>query len=127
MACCGFALVAAMAVCGCNGKSGTVTVNGTVVRGGKPIALGPTGALQVTLKPDVGPDQEYMLYGGSCDNSGKFEILEVPPGNYIVGVEILDPDPISDQLGGALSVRAGKIKRLIDGKAPLSIDVAKPE
>ena len=111
---------------GCTGPK-TVTVTGTVLRDGKPIPVGPTGAVDVTLIPDVGPDQEYTTYPGRADAAGKFEILEVPPGKYRVAVAVLDPTPMEDKLGGAYSIENTKIKRDVDGKTPLTIDLARPE
>src|SRR5688572_12052912 len=111
---------------GC-GPPPNVTVTGTVLKDGKPLVVGPTGVLQVTLMPDVGPDEEYTSKIGECDREGKFTITDVPPGKYKVGVEQFDPTPQVDKLNGVFHPGAGKIKREIDGKAPLEIDLAKPE
>ena len=124
------ALVAPLAffllAAGC-GPPRNITVVGTVLRDGKPLALGPTGVVQVTIKPDVGPDQEFTTYVGRCDATGKFEILDVPPGRYVIGIEQLDPTPQNDKLNGALTYGNSKIKRDLDGKAPVTIDLAKSE
>jgi hypothetical protein len=111
---------------GC-GPPANVTATGTVLKDGKPLLLSKTGVVQVTLKPDVPPDKEFTPNVGRSDATGKFEIFEVPPGDYIVGIEILDPDPITDQLSGRLHYNVSKIKRKVDGKTPIQIDLAKPE
>jgi hypothetical protein len=111
---------------GC-GPPPNVTVTGTVLKGGQPIQVGPTGVLQVTLLPDVGPEEEYTSRIGECDRSGNFQIVDVPPGKYKIGVEQFDPTPQTDKLNGAFVAGHGKIKRDLDGKAPLNIDLAKPE
>jgi hypothetical protein len=54
-------------------------------------------------------------------------VLDVPPGDYVVGIRQLDPDPMTDKLGDRLSYNNSKIKRKIDGKTPISIDLAKPQ
>jgi hypothetical protein len=110
---------------GC-GPPRNITVVGSVVRDGKPLALSSTGVVQVTIKPDVGPDQEFTTYVGRCDAAGKFEIQDVPPGRYVFGIEQLDPTPQNDKLNGALTYGNSKIKRDLDGKAPVAIDLAKP-
>ncbi len=114
-------------VCGC-GPAPNVTVMGTVLRDNKPIPVSKSGNIMVTLKPDVPEDGQFTTKVGYCDPAnGQFEIPDVPPGDYIVGIEQWDPDPMSDKLQGKFSYGNSKIKRQIDGKAPLTIDLAKPE
>jgi len=113
-------------VAGC-GPPPNVTVTGTILKGGQPIQVSPTGVLQVTLRPDVGEDEEYTSKIGECDRAGSFRITDVPPGKYKVGIEQFDPTPQIDKLNGAFHPGSSKIKRDIDGKVPLSIDLAKPE
>jgi hypothetical protein len=110
---------------GCN-RNRNVTVIGTVLRSGQPIPLSRTGVLQITLMPDVGPDEQYTTYVGRCDETGKFEILDVPPGRYRIGIEQLDPTPQTDKLNSAFSYGNSKFVRQIDGKSPINIDLAKP-
>ena len=120
-------LATAVVLSGC-GKKPNVTVKGTILRDGKPIAVSKTGVLQVTLRPDVGEGQQYTPKLGECDRAtGEFVIPDVPPGKYKVGVEQFDPSPQFDKLNYAFSADKGKFIREIDGKAPLTIDVAKPE
>src|SRR5689334_2392584 len=108
--------------CGKGGKA--VTVTGTVLRSGQPLALSPTGIVEVTLEPDLPPDKAFSPRLGECDKTtGKFEIREVPPGKYKVGVQQLDPNPTIDKLNGAFAARAGKFLREVDGKTPLTIDL----
>ena len=123
------ALVGCLAVVlllvGCNQRR-NVTATGTVLRDGKPIALSPTGVIQVTLMPDIPPGEQYSTYVGRCDATGKFEVLEVPPGRYKIGIEQLDPTPQNDKLNAAFAYANAKFVREIDGKTPLAIDLAKP-
>ena len=122
----GLALIVVLVV-GCN-RQKTATVTGTVVRGGQPIAVSGTGVLQITLVPDVGPSENYTSKMAECDRAtGKFQIPDVKPGKYKIGVEQFDPSPLSDKLNGAFRAENGKIAREIDGKTPLMIDLAKPE
>lgn len=107
-------------------KGGNVTVTGRVLRNSQPIPLSKTGVVQVTLIPDVGPDEQYTTYVGRCDETGKFEVFDVPPGKYRISIEVLDPTPQNDKLNGAFAFANSKFKRDIDGKAPLAIDLAKP-
>jgi hypothetical protein len=111
---------------GCNRGPHTVTVTGKIVRGGQPIAVGPTGYVQVMLLPDVGADEQYTTRVGRCEKDGTFVIPEVQPGKYKIGVEQLDPNPQSDKLNGAFRAGDSKIIRDVDGKTPLTIDIAKP-
>ena len=120
------ALAVLLCMGGCGGPR-NVTVTGTVVRNGQPLAPSPTGVVQITLVPDVPQGTPYTTYVGRPDAAGKFEILEVPPGKYRVAVEQLDPTPQVDKLGGAFSTSSSKIMRQIDGKEPLVIDLSKPE
>lgn len=118
-------LLAGLALPGCGGPK-NVTVTGSVLRGGKPLPLSKTGVVQVTLMPDVGPDDPYTTYIGRCEPDGSFKIEEVPPGRYKIGIEHLDPSPQDDQLRGNFRAEHGKIIREIDGKAPLVIDLTNP-
>ena len=110
---------------GCK-RDQTVTVTGSVVKSGQPIPVGPTGALEVRLRPDVGEDEPYTDSLARCEKDGSFSIPNVLPGRYKVGVELFDPTPQMDKLNGAFRADTGKIIREIDGKAPLTIDLAKP-
>lgn len=111
---------------GCN-RQRNVTVTGRIVRGGQPLAVGPNGYVQVTLRPDVGPDEQFTEKIGRCEADGQFTIDDVPPGRYRVGINQYDPTPQTDKLNWAYMPDKSKIIREIDGKAPLSIDLAKPE
>jgi hypothetical protein len=117
-----WAAVGLFAGCG----SGPVKVTGTVLRDGKPIPVSKTGVVQVTLIPDVAPGEAYTTFVGRCDETGKFEILDVKPGKYKVAVEQFDPTPQTDKLGGAFAAGKTPIARDIDGKKPLEIDLAHP-
>jgi hypothetical protein len=120
-------LVAALLLQGGCDRRRNVTVTGSVLRGGKAIAVSPTGYLQITLQPDVGADEQYTTRVGRCEKDGTFKIVEVPPGKYKIGVEQFDPNPQTDKFNGAFRAGDSKIIRDIDGKAPLTIDLAKPE
>ena len=115
-----------LALIGCNSQPANVTVTGKVLQGDKPIAVSPTGVVQVTLLPDVPEGTEFTTYVGRCNPDGSFEVLDVPVGKYKVGIEQLDPTPMEDKLQGAHSVANTKIVREIDGKSPLVVDLAKP-
>ncbi len=120
-------LVALVVPAGCGKKINTVTVTGSVVRNGQPIPLSKNGYVQVTLQPDLPPGAPFTPKMAECDKAtGKFEIHDVKPGKYKVGVQQFDPDPTSDKLNGAFHVDKSKIIRDIDGKTPLDIDLAKP-
>jgi len=111
---------------GCESKPRAVTVTGSVLRGGQPLAVSKTGYVQIILQPDVGADEQYTTREGRCEMDGTFKIVEVPPGRYKIGVEHLDPNPQIDKLNGAFRAGESKIIREIDGKAPIHIDLAKP-
>jgi hypothetical protein len=121
-------VLAGIAVClaaaGCS--PGPVKVTGTVLRDGKPIPVSRTGVVQVTLIPDVAPGEAYTSFVGRCDETGKFEVLDVKPGKYKVVVEQFDPNPMTDKLAGAFSAEKTPIRVDVDGKKPIEIDLAKP-
>jgi hypothetical protein len=119
-------LAAALVACGCR-KVSNVTVTGSVVRNGQPLPLSKTGIVQITLMPDVPEDQPYTNFLGEADKTGKFEIPDVPPGKYKIGIEHLDPSPQTDKLGGAFRTENPKVIRDIDGTAPLTLDLSKPD
>jgi hypothetical protein len=124
--CCGLLTVLAIFL-GCEYKPRTVTVTGKVTRSGQPLPVSNTGYVQVMLLPDVGADEQYTTRVGRCEKDGTFQIPEVAPGKYKIGVEQLDPNPQSDKLNGAFRAGDSKMIRDIDGKAPLEIDLAKPQ
>ena len=112
---------------GCNRQT-AVTVSGTVQKNGQPLPVSGTGVLQITLIPDNSPDGNYTPKIAECDRAtGRFEIREVQPGKYKVGVEQFDPTPQSEKLNGAFRADNGKFVRDIDGKMPLTIDLAKTD
>jgi hypothetical protein len=109
---------------GCK-RQANVTVKGTVVKGGQPLKVSPTGVLQITLKPDLGETEQFTPKTAECDRTtGSFEIPDVRPGKYKVGVQQFDPSPQVDKLSGAFLPDKSKIVREIDGKHPLTIDLA---
>ena len=122
-------LLVAVAVCvGCGKKDSNITVTGSVVRDGKPLSVSKNGYVQVTIQPDVDPGKAFTPRLAECDKAtGKFEIRDIPPGKYKVGIQQFDPDPTTDKLKGAFYVDTSKIVRDLDGKTPLDIDLAKPE
>ncbi|HEY2413722.1 MAG TPA: hypothetical protein VGI40_15840 [Pirellulaceae bacterium] len=112
---------------GCNRQT-NITVTGMVLRNGQPLKLSPTGTLQLTLKPDVGESEQFTPKTTECDRAtGKFEIHDVRPGKYKIGVQQLDPNPQVDKLNGGFLPDKSNIIRDLDGKTPLTIDLAKPE
>lgn len=116
-------LMCAAFLAGCNSGPKLVTVNGVITKDGKPLSISPTGYVQVIMVPDVGPDAQYTTYPGRADATGKFTIEEVPVGKYRVVVEHMDPNPASDLLAGVYSLQNSKIKREVDGKTPLTIEL----
>jgi len=117
--------VALLLSSGCN-QQRNVTVTGNVLRSGQPIACSANGYVQVTLMPDVDAKEGYTTRQSRCEKDGAFKIVEVPPGKYKIGVEQWDPNPQIDKLNGAFRPGDSKVIRDIDGKAPLTIDLAKP-
>jgi hypothetical protein len=118
-------IVLTLSLTGCAPK--LVTVTGTVLNNSQPIQVSQTGSVLVTLVPDVPEGSPYTTYPGRLDATGKFEILEVPPGKYKVAVEQNDPLPGDDKLKGKFSAKNTTIRReVIDEKTPLTIDLANP-
>jgi hypothetical protein len=118
-----FAVCLALAAApGCG--SGKVKVTGKVTKGGTPLAS-TTGHVQVKLIP-ADAKANYTTYPAIANPDGTFEIPDITPGKYKVAVEQQDT-PMSDGLGGAFNDQNTRIVRDIDGKAPLNIDVSKPE
>lgn len=117
----------ALLLTGCGER--LVTVKGTVLNNGQPLAIGPTGSVLVTLVPDVPPGTPFTTYPGRADPAtGNFQIDEqVRPGKYKVAVEQNDPLPGDDKLKGKFSPQNTTITReVVDEKTPLTIDLAKP-
>src|SRR5437588_8605376 len=104
--------------------SGKIKVTGKVTKAGTPL-VSTTGHVQVKLLP-AEAKENYTTYPAVVNPDGTFEIPDVPPGKYKVAVEQQDT-PMSDGLGGMFNDQSTKIVRDIDGRAPLNIDVSKPE
>jgi hypothetical protein len=122
-------LLMAVVVCvGCGKKNNNITVTGSVLRNGQPLPVSKNGYVQVTIQPDSDPGKAFTPRLAECDKAtGKFEIQDIPPGKYKVGIQQFDPDPTTDKLKGAFFVDTSKIVRDLDGKTPLDIDLAKPQ
>lgn len=119
-------LACVLLLTGCGEK--LITVKGTLLNNQKPLELGPTGSILITLVPDVPPDTPHSTYPGYVDATGKFEIAEkVRPGKYKVAVVQNDPLPGDDKLKGKFSIKNTTIVReIVDEKTPLTIDLANP-
>jgi hypothetical protein len=111
---------------GCGQKK--VKVKGTVLKDGKPIPVSKTGHVAVILVPDAKPGAAITTYPARADEQGNFETdVPVPVGKYKIAVQQWDPTPQVDALKGAFNQQNTKIVRQVDGKTPLTIDIAKPE
>ena len=96
------------------------------------MGLGSTSDLWYRLLPTLSAHYRTILFdnrgvGRSDPASGIFEVFEVPPGKYRIGIEILDPTPQDDKLGGKMTANFSPIVRDVDGKTPIDIDLAKPQ
>jgi hypothetical protein len=120
------ALLGALLLLSACGGSSKVIVKGKILQAGQPIKLSKTGVVQITLVPQIEESKRTNVVGrGKPD--GSFEISGVTAGKYRIGVEVLDPDPRQDRLNGAFSAANTKIERQLDGKAPVEIDISRPE
>jgi len=117
-------LVLLVSLAGCSTRP--VTVKGKVLKNGAPLATSKTGVVQVTLVP-VDPKTSSSNKVGRARPDGSFEVEEVPVGKYRIGIELFDPTPRTDKLGGAFSPGTTKIIRDVDGKKPIEVDLDKPE
>jgi hypothetical protein len=118
-------LAVATLIAGC-GKARTVKVTGKVSRSGKPIELSKTGSVLVTLVPDVPEGTDFTTHPARAKADGSFEVADVVPGTYRIAIEVHDPSPRKDVLKGAFSVKKSKIRREIDGRTLVEIDLDKP-
>ena len=102
---------------------------GKVVKDGQPLKLGPKGMLIVKLYADS--DAEGAApFGTDAKPDGTFEVIGktregVPPGKYRVAVEIIDPYPGKDQLGGRFSPKQTKLTKEIKDASEIVIDIGK--
>src|SRR5581483_5568135 len=128
LACCSALL--ALVASGCNRGPQKVAVSGQLSNQGKPLAVSAKGVVQLILfpYPDVlEKDKPYNSFPAVVDAEGKYLVNDVPVGQYLFTVELLDPYPLNDLLNGAFRKESSKIIRQIDGKAPIYIDLANPE
>jgi hypothetical protein len=103
-----------------------VNITGQVLRDGKPIELSKTGVVFVTLVSIVEPGKPFTTHPGKAKADGSFEILDITPGKYRIAVEVQDPTPMEDRLEGAFSRKNSPIIKDLDGKTPLTVDLARP-
>lgn len=123
-------LFALLALTGCGGPKGPVTVSceGTLLKNGQPlqVAQREIGVGQVTLEfipvDDTGPAPQP--YGAHVDAAGKFSMPGgIPPGKYKVVVRQWDPFDTVDRLQGAYAKDKTPLVFDIDGKSPINIDL----
>jgi len=121
--CLAFALVLSSG--GCSPKK--VKVTGTVLKNGKPLEVSKAG-VEVILIPEAVEKAQATNFPTRLEADGTFAVADVPPGKYKIAVQQLDnpTDQRSDRLKGAFSPEKTAIRRDIDGKTPLTIDVDKP-
>jgi hypothetical protein len=119
-------LVLCVLLPGCAGVR-KVKITGKVHNNGQPLKITDgKGLIRVTLLTDVPQGQPYDTFFGESRTDGSFEIPDVPVGKYKIGIEHLDPSPQEDQLQGKFSPQNTPIRRELDGKEPLNLDVSKP-
>ena len=121
---CSALLLVCLLAIGCGAKK--VTVKGKVTRKGEPLKVSKTGYVSVTLIPaDKG--EKYTTIPIRAESDGSFTAKDVPVGEYKIAIEQFDPNPQTDALAGRFAPAATQIKRKIDGKSEINIDLDKPE
>src|SRR5262245_57090241 len=89
-----------------------VSVSGTITRDGKPLGWeSEAGTLDVVFLPKVRDNTTEVFRAESNRATGRFEFKEIPPGDYIVCVQQLDPDGAHDLLGMVYDPSSTDIER----------------
>lgn len=100
-----------------------VSVRGTVTRGGKPLSVdSPGAALHVIFLPAERDDMSVIYPAQGDGNSGRYELSEIPPGRYVIAVQLMKDG--RDLLGLAFDPSQSNLIREIthDGQV-LDIDL----
>lgn len=124
---CLLSLLAAILVAasGCGAK--TSLVNGRVVKDGKPLKLSAKGMVVLALYPENSKDAKSQ-FPAETKPDGTFTVVGpdrkgIPAGKYRVAVQVFDPYPNTEILGGKYTVDKSTIVKDVNGTDELTIDV----
>jgi hypothetical protein len=91
-----------------------VNVSGSITRDGKPLEWqSDAGTLSVVFLPKVRDNTTEVFRADSDRATGRFEIKQIPTGDYIVCVQQLDPDGAHDLLGMVYDPSSTDIERKV--------------
>lgn len=117
-----------LAAVGCGGGSdGKVTVNGQLLKSNKPLTLKNDVMKNMVFFPfdALKANKPFTTYPGTIHEDGSFEVRDIPPGKYLITLQLLGDT--GDMCKGAFAdEKRSKLIREVDGKEPLKIDVTKP-
>lgn len=100
------------------------TVSGKVTRGGKPIEWQSASTLLTVHFAPVDRKNNRALYPAVTDTAaGTYVINNVPAGDYLVAVHMLDPSPMVDALNLNYNLVNSPLTYRVTGDAIHDIDV----
>lgn len=113
---------------GCGGSG--YNVQGKLVKGGAPVSVSEKGVVQMSFisvddKAATSPYPVNLEKDGSFTVAGRGDVKGVPAGKYKVAVEIYDPYPGTDKLGGKFSKERTPIVQDVPANGPAVIDIGK--
>lgn len=109
-----------------------VPLTGTLTDSGEPLFVegleNATGMIVLGFHAIIDGKPGPEVTTATVDLEGKFEIPQgIEAGEYLITVRQWEPYPQKDLLKGKFSAAKSKIRRTIDGTAPLDIDIANPD
>jgi len=131
-------VIGAVALClallvasGCSGGTKKVTVNGKVMRGAQALKVSAKGKIEVIFHPypefketgKISNPDRARTYPAMVQNDGNFEVEEIPVGQYLISVRLIDPMPVNDLLEGKFSEQNSKIIRDVKEGERIDIDL----
>ena len=99
-------------------------IKGTLTQNGQPLTVSDKGDIQIQFVQESGGGLTGKVFMGTLDKSTGQYVAQIPPGDYRVVVQQLDPYPNVDKLKGKFTQAKTPIKKTVVGGETVDIELS---
>lgn len=111
---------------GCGEAGSTkITAKGQLLKKGQPLKVGTQVFTQMVFYTDTKDPKTYNTYSAMVNPDGTFEVVNIPPGKYLITLELTGD--AGDLCQGMFRKDNSKLIREVTGKESIQIEITKPK
>lgn len=99
-------------------------IRGTLTQNGQPLSVSDQGDIQLQFFQETGGTMTGKVFMGNLDKATGKYVAQLPPGDYRVVVQQLDPYPKVDKLKGMFTQTKTPIKKTVVGGETVDIELS---